>query len=53
MRYYIIGADGKVHGESATREVCEYILADITAELEEKYGKEYTEDLELEIVEGL
>ena len=52
MRYYIIGTDGNVHGEANTYEECEYTLADITSYMEEEYGKEYVEDLELIIIES-
>ena len=52
MRYYIIGTDGNVHGEADTYAECEAIMGDVVSTLAERYGVEYVEELELEIVEG-
>lgn len=52
MRYYIIGTDGNVHGEADNKEKCEMMLGDLVTFYEREYGKEYVEELELEIVEG-
>lgn len=52
MRYYIIWADGNVHGEHDTMQGCKLVLADVTDKLTEEYGEAYVEELELEIVES-
>lgn len=50
MRYYIIGTDGNVHGESDTMQGCADLLETITEKMTAEHGADYVESLELEII---